>query len=71
MGPEVLPTFRLQTISESGLVGRFEPSLWAEERAVAGLYLQTSGPGGICVATGLAESTAPTIEYRSRRFVPG
>ena len=39
MGPEVLPTFRLQTISESGLVGRFEPSLWAEERAVAGLYL--------------------------------
>ena len=33
--------------------------------------LQTSGPGGICVATGLAESPAPTIEYTSRRFVPG
>jgi hypothetical protein len=39
MGPEVLPTFRLQTIGESGLIGRFEPSPWAEERAVAGLYL--------------------------------
>jgi Uma2 family endonuclease len=33
--------------------------------------IQTSGPGGICVATGLAESPAPTIEYTSRRFVPG
>ncbi len=40
-------------------------------RVSLAIHLQTSGPGGICVATGLAESPAPTIEYTSRRFVPG
>jgi hypothetical protein len=39
MGPEVLPTFRLQTIREGRLIGRFEPSPWAQENACAGLYL--------------------------------
>jgi hypothetical protein len=39
MGPEALPTFRLQTNSEGRLIGRFEPSPWAQENAIAVLYL--------------------------------
>ena len=33
--------------------------------------IQTSGLGGICVATGLARSPGPRIEYTRRRFMPG
>jgi hypothetical protein len=39
MGPEVLPKFRAETISEGRILGRFDPSPWAEENAIAGLHL--------------------------------
>jgi hypothetical protein len=39
MGPEVLPTFLAETIIEDRLIGRFDPSPWAQENAIAGLYL--------------------------------
>jgi hypothetical protein len=39
MGPEMLPRLRAVTISEGCILGRFDPSPWAKENAIAGLYL--------------------------------
>jgi hypothetical protein len=62
MGPEVLPLFRAVTIREGCLVGRFDASPWAEENAIAGLYL--GGGRFLWGRFSGVDRTAATCEFR-------